>query len=104
MQHLVTFYQRSVPCLSLKSPDIGQNSGCFQIFGQSLIKEYYLNSRTSDDTDMKLVPVTKLDKKNKTTPKKFDSDTCQQILMIYGQFGAIQKLDPRCIVKNFIDS
>ena len=49
---------------------------------------------------MKLVPVTKLDKKNKTTPKKFDNDTSQQILLIYGQFGAIQKLDPRCIVKN----
>ena len=42
---------------SPQSPDIGQNSdGCisdFRISGQSLIKENYHNSRTSDDIDMK---------------------------------------------------
>ena len=32
------------------------------------------NSRISDDIDMKLGPVTKLDKRNKTTSKKFGDD------------------------------
>ena len=44
---------------------------------------------------MKLGPVTKLDKRNKTTSKKFDdnvmSENCDviAIFQIYGQFGAI---------------
>ena len=42
----------------------------FRISGQSLIKGNCHNSRTSDDIDMKLGPVTKLDKRNKTTSKK----------------------------------
>ena len=46
----------------------------FHISGQSLIKRNCHNSRISDDIDMKLGPVTKLDKKNKTTSKKFDDD------------------------------
>ena len=54
--------------ISPQSPDIGQNSdGCisdFQISGQSLIKENCHNSRTSDDIDKKLGPVTKIDKEN----------------------------------------
>ena len=59
---------------SPQSSDIGQNSdegiSDFRISGQSLIKENCHNSRTSDDIDMKLGPVTKLDKRNKTTSKK----------------------------------
>ena len=51
---------------SSQSPDTGQNSdggiSGFRISGQSLIKENCHNSRTSDDIDMKLRPVTKLDK------------------------------------------
>ena len=63
----------------LQSLDIGQNSdggiSKFQISGQSLIKENYYNSRTSDYFDMKLGPVTKLDKRNKATSKnKTDDD------------------------------
>ena len=63
---------------SPQSPDIGQDSDgsisdC-RISGQSLIKENYHNSRTSDDIDMKLGPATKLDKRNKTTSKKVDVD------------------------------
>ena len=44
---------------------------------------------------MKLGPVTKLEKRNKTTSKKFDGDfmpeNCDIIFIfpIYGQFGAI---------------
>ena len=43
-------------------------------FGQSLIKENCHNSRISDDINMKLGPVPKLDKKNKTMSKKKDDD------------------------------
>ena len=60
---------------SPQSSDIGQNSdggiSVFRISGQSLIKENCHNSRTRDDIDMKLGPVTKLDKRNKTTSKKW---------------------------------
>ena len=85
------------------SSDIGQNSdgviSDFRISGQSFIKENCHNSRTSDDIDMKLRPVTKLDKKNKTTSKKLDDDVmlenCDVIVIfpIYAQFGAIRKSD-----------
>ena len=36
------------------------------------------NSRTSDDIDMKLGPVTNLDKGNKTTSKKIDDDVISE--------------------------
>ena len=58
---------------------------------------------------MKLGPVTKLDKRNKTIAKKFDDDVileiCDAIAIfpIYGQFGAIWKPDPGHIVcKTYI--
>ena len=46
---------------------------------------------------MKLGPVTKLDKRNEKTSKKFDDDVMSKnsdiiaIFSIYGQFGAISK-------------
>ena len=46
----------------------------FPISGQSLIKKNCHNSRTSDDIDIKLGPVTKFDNRNKTTSKKFGDD------------------------------
>ena len=42
--------------------------------GQSLIKRNCHNSRTSDDIGMKFGTVTKPEKKNKTTSKKFEDD------------------------------
>ena len=52
-----------------QSLDIGQNSDKgitdFRISGQFLIKKYCHNSRTSDGIDIKLGPVTKLDKRTK---------------------------------------
>ena len=102
---------------SPQSPDIGQNPdggiSDFRISGQSLIKENFHNSRTTDDINMKLVPVTKLGKRNKTLPKKFDDDFISEnydvivIFPIYHQFGAIQKLDSGSIVYKtyiFIDN
>ena len=62
---------------------------------------------------MKLGPVTKLYKKNKTTSKNFDDDVMSEncdvivIFSIYGQFGAIWKQDSgRRVSKTyvFIDS
>ena len=61
-----------------QSPDFGQKSdrgiSDFQIFGLPLIKGKCHNSRTSDDIDMKLGPVTEIDKRKKTTSKKFDEE------------------------------
>ena len=85
-----------------QSPDIGQNADegvfDFQISRESLIKQNCLNSRTSDDIDMKLGLVTKLDKRNKTILKKTDDDVmlgnCDiLIFLIYSQFRAIWKPD-----------
>ena len=57
----------------LQSQDIRQNSdkGIFDFWlsGESLLKENWHNSRTSDDVDMKLDPVTKLDKETKSVKK-----------------------------------
>ena len=58
---------------------------------------------------MKLGPVTKLDKRNKTTSKKFDDDfmstNCDVIVifLILGQFAAIRKSNSgRIACKTFI--
>ena len=66
-----------------QSPDIGQTSygsiSYSQIYGKSLIKENFHNSRTNHDINMKLEPVTKLDKRNKTTQKNLMITPCWQI-------------------------
>ena len=73
-----------------------------KIPGEGLTK--FHNSRTSNDIDKEPGPVTKLDKKNKTTMKKFDIDlmaaSCYVtvILMICSQSGAIWNLDSGHIV------
>ena len=98
---------------SPQSPDIRQNSdwGISDIWisGQSLKKENCHNCRTSDDIDMKPGPVTKIDRRNKITSKNFDDDlistNCDVIVIfpIYGQFGAIRKLDfGRMVCKTYI--
>ena len=83
---------------------MGQNSDRgnfdFQISAQSLIKENCHNSRTGDDIDMKLGPITKLGKRQKTPSKKIDDDVMSEtfyvivIFLVYGQLGAIRK--PHC--------
>ena len=77
-----------------QSPDIGQNSdggiSDFRISAQSFIKENCYNSKTSDGIDMKLGPVTKLDKRNKTTSKEFGdnimSENCD-VIVIFPMYG-----------------
>ena len=59
--------------------------------------------------DMNLRPVTKLDKKNKATSKKFDDDVLSSncgvivIFSIYSQFGALRKSDSgRIVCKTYV--
>ena len=67
---------------SPQSPDIGQNSDAgisdFRISGQSLTKVNCHISRTSDDNDMKLGKVAKVDKRNKLTLKKLNDDVMSE--------------------------
>ena len=71
----------------------------FRISGQFLNKKNCHNSRTRDYIDIKLGPITKIDKKNKKTSKKFDVDVMSEnydvivIFRIFGQFGAIWRPD-----------
>ena len=64
------------------------------------------NSRTSNDIDIKLEPVTKLDKRSTTTSKKlYDSvmlGNCDVIVIfqIYDQFGAIRTKESGRFVCN----
>ena len=54
------------------------------------MKENCYNSRTSDDIDIKLGPVTKLDKKNKKTSEKFDDDVMLEncdVIVIFPLYG-----------------
>ena len=46
----------------------------FRISGQSVINENGHSSRTSHDIDMKLGPISKLDKRNTANLKKMDDD------------------------------
>ena len=98
---------------NFQSPDIEQNSdggiSDFQISRQSLIKVNSHNSRISDDIDIKLGPVTKLENRNKITSKKIGDDlmlaNCDASLIfsIHGQFGAIRKADfGRIVCKTYI--
>ena len=95
-----------------QSPGIRQNSDMgisdFLISGQSRMKKKCHNSTTRDHVELKLRPVTKLDKTNKTTSKKFDnvmSANCDVIIFfpIYGKFGANRKPDSeRIVCKTYI--
>ena len=80
-----------------------------RISSQSLIKVNCHNSRTTDNIDMKPGPVTKIDKRNKRKSNRFVDNVmlvnCDVIVvfLIYGQFGAIRKLDSGHIVcKTYI--
>ena len=74
------------------------------ISGQSLIKVFCHKTRTSDDTDINLGPVTKLNKRKKTTSKNVMSANHDVIIVfpIYCQLGAIRKLDSGRIVCDLL--
>ena len=106
LKHVWPFFNIVYKRVSLNSPlspDIGQNwdrgISDFRISGETLIKENCDNSRTTDVIDMKLGPVTNLDKRNIATSKNFAGNVmltnCDviDIFPIYGRFGAILKPD-----------
>ena len=85
----------------------------FPISDQLLLNKSCHISRTSNDIDIKLGSVTKLDKRNTKMLKRFDDDVMSEyfdvtvIFSIYGQFGAIQRSDSGRMVSNtyiFINS
>ena len=65
----------------------------FQISGQSLIKENCHNSKTSDDIDMKVRPVTTLDERNKTTSKMLTLESYQKFMTSLSFFGFLANLE-----------
>ena len=65
----------------------------FKISGQSLIKESCHNSRVTDHIDMELGPVTKPDKRNKTTSKKFDVEVMSKNCDVISFFGFLADLE-----------
>ena len=71
MPHLVFLTCRSVLILEKTQMRVFPISGFLAKF---FINKNRYKSRTSDDIDMKLRPVTKLDKRNTTTSKEFDSN------------------------------
>ena len=79
-----------------QSPDIGQNSdgdvSDFQISCQPFIEENCHNSRTSNDIDVKLGPVTKLEKKNTAISKKSDDSVLSEFMTSLSLFGFIANL------------
>ena len=85
MSNLVSITRYSLQILGKTQTGVFSD---FRMSGQSFIKENCHNSRTGDDIDMKLGPVTKYDKRNKTTSKNFDdnvmSGNCNAILRFFG--------------------
>ena len=86
-----------------QSTDIGQNSDEGTIF---IISRYLVNPSNKivelqyqPCIDVKLGPLTKLDKRNMVTSKKIDNDVMSANIVVtfltYDQFGAIWKLDSR---------
>ena len=71
----------------------------FPDFWSTLIKRNCHNSRISDDIDLKLGPVTKIDKRNKKR-QKFEAGVISEN---YGQFGEIRKPNSgRIVCKAYI--
>ena len=86
-QHLIRDIRAKFGISNLsRFPDIRQNSvggiSNFRISGQSLIKENCHNSRTRDDIDMKLGPVTKPNKRNETTSKNLAIKSYRHIITL----------------------
>ena len=91
-----------IPSLS-QSPDIGNNSDVgisnFRILGQIIYNRNCHSSRTSNDIDMKLGPITKLGTTNITISKNFEDGVMfanYDVIVIFPidtSFGAIRNSD-----------
>ena len=96
-----------------QSPDNGQNSHGgildFQISCQLFTEKNYHNSRTSNDIDVKLGPVTNLEKKNTAILKKYNDGVISEFMML-SFFGLMTNLEqfgsqsPDCKTYIFINS
>ena len=91
----------SLTCSSLQISDKTQTRG-FPISSfpvTLIINRSCRKSTTSDDTDMKLGPVTKIEKRNTATSKELTVTSCRQIMtpaslvLIHGWFGTLGNLD-----------
>ena len=90
MPNLVSITRTSLQVLGKIQTGVFPISG---ISGPSLIKENCHNSRTSADIDMKHGPVTKLDKRNKTTSKKMMVTSFQEHVTSLSFFGFLANLE-----------
>ena len=106
LQHSVTFHLRhscQIWCPNLmQSSDIRQNSDKSISYFRSIPCH---NCRTSNDIDMKLGPVTKLDNKNMTTSKKkkkkkWTMISCQQIMSSFFLWYMADLGQSGCMVCN----
>ena len=79
------------------SLDIGKSSdrgiSDFRVSVQFFINENCHNSRTSHDIDMKLPPVTMLDKRNTATSKTIDNDVISKIVTSLSYFQLLANLE-----------
>ena len=78
------------PSLQILGKILDGSISDFWISGQSLIKRNCQNFRTCDDIDMKLGPVTKFHKRNKTTWKTLDDDDNSEncdVITIFSFYG-----------------
>ena len=66
-----------------------------RILVKFLINKNYHNCKTSNDIDMKLGPVTKLDKRNMTTPNNLTMNLCRQNLRLSSFFQLMTHLEER---------
>ena len=94
---LEAFVRNLVSLIRLRLQILGKTqTGVFPISGflvNPLLKENCHKSRTGNDIDMKLGPVTKLDKRNKITSKKLTVTSCQQVLTSLSFFLIMTNLD-----------
>ena len=90
MPNLVSITRTSLQVLGKIQTGVFPISG---ISGPSLIKENCHNSRTGADIDMKHGPVTKLDKRNKTTSKKMMVTSFQEHVTSLSFFGFLANLE-----------
>ena len=85
----------SITCPSLQILSKPQ-TGVFPIPGflvNPLENKNWYNSRTSDDIDMKLGPITRIDKRNKTTLKKITMTSYREIVTSLSFFGFLAHLE-----------
>ena len=70
-----------------------RNLSLSNILNPNLVGENCHNSRISDNIDMKLGPVTQLDKRNKTTSKKLTITSCRQTVVSLSYFRFMANLE-----------